>query len=67
VTLERAIVLAYILAVAMPPLGLAIGVGVGVRSKSKHWLWIVLLSLAAGVVWAVIIGTGGLSDTNQGY
>lgn len=66
-TLERVIVLGYILAVAMPPFGLAIGAGVGVRSRSKHWLWIVLLSIAASAVWAVIIGTGGLSDTNQGY
>lgn len=66
-TLERIVVLGYILAVAMPPFGFAIGVGVGLKTGSKHWLWMVLLSVAAGVVWAVIIATVGLSSTNQGY
>lgn len=65
--IERIVVLGYILAVAMPPIGFGLGVGLGVRTKSRHWLWIVLLSLTASVVWAVIIGTGALSSTNQGY
>ena len=70
VTIERLVVLAYILAVAFPPFGILMGIGLGVRGRSKHWRWIVLVSIAAGVVWAVIIGTGALStlnSTNEGY
>ncbi|HYB26121.1 MAG TPA: hypothetical protein VEF89_05870, partial [Solirubrobacteraceae bacterium] len=44
-TIERLVVLAYILAVAMPPLGFALGIGLGARARSKHWLWIVLISI----------------------
>jgi len=61
------VVLAYILAVAMPPLGFALGIGLGARARSKHWLWIVLISIVAGVIWALIIGSGALSSTNSGY
>jgi hypothetical protein len=67
VTIERVVVLAYILAVAMPPFGLALGIGLGLRVKSRHWPWIVLLSLVSAAVWAVIIGSGGLSSTNDSY
>lgn len=66
-TLERVVVLAYILAVAMPPLGFVIGLGLGLRAKSKHWVWIILLSIVAAAIWAVIINSGGLSTTNQSY
>ena len=68
ITIERVVVLGYILAVAVPPFGLAIALGLGAKGKSKHWRWIALLSVVAAVVWAVIIATGGLSSTNnQGY
>ena len=59
--------LAYILAVAIPPLGFVLAVGLGIRVRSKHWPWIVLLSVIAAVIWALIIGAGGLKTTNQGY
>jgi hypothetical protein len=67
VTTERLVVLAYILAVAMPPFGLAIGIGLGARGRSKHWVWIVLVSIVAAGIWAVIIASGALSSTNEGY
>jgi hypothetical protein len=67
VTTERLVVLAYILAAAMPPFGLAIGIGLGARGRSKHWAWIVLVSIVAAGIWAVIIGSGALSSTNEGY
>jgi hypothetical protein len=67
--LQRAIVVAYILAVALPPLGLATGLVLMLspRLRSKHGVWIVLLSIAAGVVWALLINAGALKDTSQGY
>jgi hypothetical protein len=67
VTTERIVVLAYILAAAMPPLGFLLGIGLGARAKSKHWVWIVLVSVVAAVIWAVIIKSGALSTTNQDY
>jgi hypothetical protein len=67
--LQRAVVLGYILAVALPPLGFATGLVLllAPRIRSKHGIWIALLSIAAGVVWALLIGAGALKDTNQGY
>jgi hypothetical protein len=67
VTTERLVVLAYILAAAMPPIGFAMGVGLGARAKSKHWVWIVLVSIVGAVIWAVIIKSGALSTTNDSY
>jgi hypothetical protein len=66
---QRAVVLGYILAFALPPLGFATGVVLMLapRLRSKHGIWIVLLSIAAGLIWALLIGAGALKDTNQGY
>lgn len=66
-TLERVIVLSYILAVAMPPLGFLLAVGLGIRTRSKHWPWIVLLSIVAAGIWVIIISAGGLNTTNESY
>ncbi|MGN6868077.1 MAG: hypothetical protein ACTHMY_06710 [Solirubrobacteraceae bacterium] len=67
--LQRAVVMGYILAVALPPLGFAAGLVLVLspRRRSKHGAWIVLLSIAAGVIWALLISAGALKDTNQGY
>lgn len=69
VTIQRLLVVGYILAVAMPPLGFAIGLGVMLSSRvrSRHGAWIVLVSIGAAVIWAVMISGGALKDTNQGY
>jgi hypothetical protein len=67
VTIERVVVLGYILAVAVPPVGCVLGIGLGIWARSKHSPWIVLLSIVGALIWALIIGAGGLSSTNQGY
>ena len=66
---QRAIVLGYILAVAVPPLGFGMGVVLMLspRLRSKHGAWMVLISIVATVIWALLIGAGALKDTNQGY
>jgi hypothetical protein len=69
ITTERLVVLGYLLAVAVPPLGFALGLvlllSAGVRSR--HGAWIVLISIVAAVTWALLINAGALTDTGQGY
>jgi hypothetical protein len=62
-------VLGYILAVAMPPLGFAIGLVLmlSARVRSRHGASIVLLSIIAAVIWALLISSGALKTTGQGY
>jgi ABC-type Fe3+ transport system permease subunit len=68
-TLQRVVVVGYILAVAVPPLGLAIGLVLTFpgRPRSRHGAWIVLVSVAAAAIWALLISAGALKDTSQGY
>jgi ABC-type Fe3+ transport system permease subunit len=66
----RLVVVSYILAVAMPPLGLVLGFVVlarGHRVNSRHGVWIILLSLVAAAVWAVIIASGAFTTTNPDF
>jgi membrane protein CcdC involved in cytochrome C biogenesis len=67
--LQRAVVVGYILAVAVPPLGLATGLVMMLspRLRSKHGAWMVLVSIVAGMVWVLLISAGALKDTGQGY
>jgi hypothetical protein len=67
---QRLIVVSYILAVAMPPLGLILGIGLALRmrtNRSRHAAWIILVSIFAGIVWIAIIASGGLTATNNSY
>ncbi len=69
ITTQRLVVLGYILALAMPPLGLAIGVGLILPGavRSRHGVGIVAVSIVAAAIWAVLISSGALNSTNQGY
>lgn len=68
-TTQRVVVVGYILAVAVPPLGFAIGLVLllSARLRTRHAVWIVLVSIVAAVVWALLINAGALKDTSQGY
>ncbi|HEY1592606.1 MAG TPA: hypothetical protein VGF81_12490 [Solirubrobacteraceae bacterium] len=66
----RLVVVSYILAVAMPPLGLVMGVVVwarGRRAHSRHGLLIILVSVLAAGAWAVVIASGALTMTNSDF
>jgi 4-amino-4-deoxy-L-arabinose transferase-like glycosyltransferase len=66
----RLVVVSYILAVAMPPLGLVMGVVVwvrGRRARSRHGLLIVLVALLAAGAWAVVIASGALTTTSSDF
>jgi hypothetical protein len=69
VTTQRLVVVGYILALATPPLGFVIGLVLmfSARVRSKHGVWVVLLSIVAAVIWALMIRSGALTATNQGY
>jgi hypothetical protein len=69
VVVTRLVVVAYILAFAVPPLGFGFGVVLTfARSvRSRHGPWIVLLSVLGGVIWAVLISGGALTATDQSY
>jgi ABC-type Fe3+ transport system permease subunit len=68
-TVQRVIAVGYILAVAMPPLGLGVGLVLmlSARLRSKHGPWIVLISIVAAAIWTLMISAGALKDTSQGY
>lgn len=66
----RLVVVAYILAVAAPPIGFVLGLVVmsrGARAKSKHGVLIVLVSVVSAVVWAVIIASGALNTPQSDF
>jgi hypothetical protein len=60
---SRLVVLSYISAVAIPPLGLFLGIIVAtrpVKKVSRHAKWIILISIVAGVIWFLIFNSGTL-------
>ncbi len=66
----RLVVVGYILAVAMPPVGLVLGVVVvvrGARARSRHGWLIILVSVVAAAVWALIIASGALNTTQSQF
>ena len=69
VTIQRLVVAGYIIALAMPPLGFALGLALMLSRglRSKHGGWIVLVSVVAAVIWALMISSGALTASNQGY
>jgi hypothetical protein len=66
---RRVVVLAYILAFAVPLAGLGLGIVLLTRpatAKSKHCVWIIAISIIASIAWVVIIGSGALKlSTND--
>lgn len=62
------VVLGYITAVAMPPIGFILGIVVGLRARntaSKHWMWIIMLSIVGGILWTLVFLSGALSSTSN--
>jgi hypothetical protein len=60
-TITRMVVLGYITAVAMPPVGFVIGLVLAIRltkPDSRRGLWIIALSIVAAIAWVVTLATG---------
>jgi len=68
-TTQRVVVVGYITAIGMPPIGLIIGVVLllSAKVKSRHGLGILLASVIGVLIWIVVVNSGTLTSTNQGY
>jgi hypothetical protein len=67
-SLRRFVVLGYITAVAMPPIGFVLGIVIATRptkTYSKHGLWIIGISVIASIVWIVVLASGVFAVTNN--
>ncbi|HTX30543.1 MAG TPA: hypothetical protein VMD09_04115 [Solirubrobacteraceae bacterium] len=65
---SRLLVVAYILAFSIPPIGLVLGVVVALRlGKPKHAVWIVLISLATATVWVLLLTSGSFNSAGTDY
>jgi hypothetical protein len=67
-TNQRLIVLGYITAVVMPPLGLILGLVLVVRLRkpnSKHASWIIVVSFVAAIVWVLALASGLLNPNTN--
>jgi hypothetical protein len=67
-SIQRLVVLGYITAVAMPPVGLILGLVLAIRLDrpySKRGLWIIALSVVATGVWVLALATGLLNPNSQ--
>jgi hypothetical protein len=69
--IDRIVVLGYVIALGMPPIGLIVGVVSlwrrRTRAGSMHALGIIVVSVLSGAIWAAIIASGGLTATNMSY
>jgi hypothetical protein len=69
-SVHRFVVLGYILAASMPPIGLVLGIVLAIRStgpNSRHGLGIIAVSVVASLVWIPIIVSGALSTPSTSF
>ncbi len=69
-SVRRLVVLGYITALAMPPLGFVLGLFTAIRvdrPHSRHGVWIMALSVAAAGLWVLLLTSGALNATGSGY
>jgi hypothetical protein len=67
-TIQRLVVLGYITAVAMPPVGFILGLVLAVRltkPSSRRGIWIIALSVIAAIAWILALSTGLLNPNSN--
>jgi ABC-type sugar transport system permease subunit len=60
-TIQRVVVLGFITAVAMPPVGFVLGLLLALRLDKPHsrrGLWVVAVSIIAAILWVLTLATG---------
>jgi heme A synthase len=68
--IDRTVVLAYILAVSIPPVGFILGAVVAIRfgkPTARHGALIITVSIVAALVWAAIIAGGALNTPSTDF
>ena len=66
----RFVVLAYIVAVSMPPIGFVLGLVLAARfdkPASKHGVWVIAVSIVAALVWTAIVAGGALNTPSTDF
>lgn len=63
---RQLIVLGYITAVAIPPIGVILGIVIAIRRRtlSRHGAVIIVLSIIASVIWFLLLSSGVISSTS---
>jgi hypothetical protein len=67
---RRLLALAYILAVAIPPIAVVLGIVITVRFRNLrpwHGPAIIVISILASLIWILIITSGALNTPSSGY
>jgi hypothetical protein len=67
---HRLVVLGYITAVSMPPIGLVVGILVAMRPtrmSSKHGALIIVVSIIASLGWILILTSSALNTASTDY
>jgi hypothetical protein len=66
----RFVVLAYIVAVSMPPIGFILGLVLAIRfdkPASRHGVWVIAVSIVAALVWTAIVAGGALNTPSTDF
>jgi hypothetical protein len=66
-SIQRLVVLGYITAVAMPPVGFILGLVLALRltkPNAKRGIWIVAVSLVAAIAWILALAVGLLNPNS---
>jgi hypothetical protein len=66
----RFVVLAYIVAVSMPPIGFILGLVLAIRfdkPTSRHGVWVIAVSIVAALVWTAIVAGGALNTPSTNF
>ena len=66
----RFVVLAYIMAVSMPPIGFVLRLILAIRfdkPASKQGVWVIALSVVAALVWTAIVAGGALKTPSSDF
>lgn len=67
-SIQRLVVLGYITAIAMPPVGFILGLLLAVRltkPNSRRGIWIIAVSIIAAIVWVLALASGLLNPNSN--
>ncbi len=62
--------LAYIVAVSMPPIGFVLGLILAIRFEkpaSKQGVWVFAVSIVAALIWTAIVAGGALNTPSTDF